>query len=57
MFPLSESVICDALTPLGISSGPASIAYANAGINTAGRIVEVVSGMPYELKFVQKRPG
>jgi CubicO group peptidase (beta-lactamase class C family) len=28
--------------------------YANAGINTAGRIVEVVSGMPYE-EFMEKR--
>ena len=29
-------------------------AYANAGINTAGRIIEVVSGVPYE-DFMQKR--
>jgi CubicO group peptidase (beta-lactamase class C family) len=28
--------------------------YANAGINTAGRIIEVVSGMPYE-KFLDQR--
>jgi len=28
--------------------------YSNAGINTAGRIVEVVSGMPYE-EFMDKR--
>ncbi len=28
--------------------------YSNAGINTAGRIIEVVSGMPYE-EFLQKR--
>jgi len=28
--------------------------YSNAGINTAGRIIEVVSGMPYE-KFMQDR--
>ena len=28
--------------------------YSNAGINTAGRIVEVISGMPYE-DFMQKR--
>ena len=28
--------------------------YSNAGINTAGRIIEVVSGMPYE-EFMQKR--
>ena len=28
--------------------------YSNAGINTAGRIIEVVSGMPYET-FIQER--
>jgi CubicO group peptidase (beta-lactamase class C family) len=28
--------------------------YSNAGINTAGRIIEVISGMPYE-EFLQKR--
>ena len=28
--------------------------YSNAGINTAGRIIEVVSGMPYE-DFLEKR--
>ena len=28
--------------------------YANAGINTAGRIIETVGGMPYE-QFLQKR--
>jgi CubicO group peptidase (beta-lactamase class C family) len=28
--------------------------YANAGINTAGRIIEVVSGMPYE-QFMEQR--
>jgi len=28
--------------------------YSNAGINTAGRIIEVVSGMPYE-EFLEKR--
>src|SRR5947207_1272235 len=28
--------------------------YSNAGINTAARILEVVSGMPYE-EFMQKR--
>jgi CubicO group peptidase (beta-lactamase class C family) len=28
--------------------------YSNAGINTAGRIIEVVSGMPYEV-FLEKR--
>ena len=28
--------------------------YSNSGINTAGRIIEVVSGMPYE-EFMAKR--
>src|ERR1700730_12075761 len=28
--------------------------YSNAGINTAGRIIEIVSGMPYE-EFLDKR--
>jgi CubicO group peptidase (beta-lactamase class C family) len=28
--------------------------YSNAGINTIGRIIEVVSGMPYE-EFIEKR--
>jgi CubicO group peptidase (beta-lactamase class C family) len=42
-----------ALTPLASEPG-AKYAYANAGINTAGCIVEVVSGMPYE-KFLHER--
>jgi CubicO group peptidase (beta-lactamase class C family) len=39
----------------GLNSEPGTkYAYSNAGINTAGRIIEVVSGMPYE-DFLQKR--
>ncbi len=51
--PLSERVVSYALTPLQ-SEPRTKYAYANAGINTAGRIIEVVSGMPYE-KFLDTR--
>jgi CubicO group peptidase (beta-lactamase class C family) len=40
-------------TPLQSEPGT-QYAYSNAGINTAGRIIEVVSGMPYE-EFMDKR--
>ena len=40
-----------ALTPLQFEPG-SKWKYSNAGINTAGRIIEVVSGMPYE-KFLK----
>jgi CubicO group peptidase (beta-lactamase class C family) len=40
-------------TPLQSEPGT-KYQYSNAGINTAGRIIEVVSGMPYE-EFLQKR--
>ena len=42
-----------AMTPLQFDPD-SKYQYANAGINTAGRIIEVVSGMPYE-DFMQKR--
>jgi CubicO group peptidase (beta-lactamase class C family) len=42
-----------AMTPLLFEPG-SKYQYSNAGINTAGRIIEVVSGMPYE-DFLQKR--
>ena len=51
--PLRDAVRTYALTPLQTQPGT-KYAYANAGINTAGRIVEVVSGMPYE-KFMDER--
>ena len=35
------------MTPLHFEPGT-KYQYSNAGINTAGRIIEVVSGMPYE---------
>jgi CubicO group peptidase (beta-lactamase class C family) len=40
-------------TPL-VSAPGAKWAYSNTGINTLGRIIEVVSGQPYA-EFVQKR--
>jgi CubicO group peptidase (beta-lactamase class C family) len=42
-----------ALTPLESDPGT-KYAYSNAGINTAGRIIEVVSGVPFE-EVLQKR--
>ena len=51
--PLREAVVSYALSPLKFEPSR-KYEYSNAGINTAGRIVEVVSGMPYE-KFMQER--
>lgn len=42
-----------ALTPLQFEPG-SRYQYSNAGINTAGRLIEVISGMPYET-FMQRR--
>ncbi len=42
-----------AMTPLGTEPG-AKYQYANSGINTAGRIIEVASGQSYE-EFLQTR--
>ena len=42
-----------AMSPLLFQPGTKS-QYANAGLNTAGRIIEVTSGMPYK-EFLQKR--
>jgi CubicO group peptidase (beta-lactamase class C family) len=52
-YPLQVSVMSYAMTPLNNQPG-AHYDYSNAGINTAGRIIEVVSGMPYE-KFMEQR--
>ena len=52
-YPLAEAVMSYALTPLRTEPGT-KFEYSNAGINTAGRIIEVVSGMPYE-EFMDKR--
>ena len=51
--PLSVAAGSYAMTPLGSEPG-AKHTYSNAGINTAGRIIEVASGMPYE-DFLQAR--
>jgi CubicO group peptidase (beta-lactamase class C family) len=51
--PLREAVRSYALTPLLFEPG-SKYQYSNGGINTAGRIIEVVSGMPYET-FLDKR--
>jgi CubicO group peptidase (beta-lactamase class C family) len=50
---LKDGVASYAKTPLQYDPGT-KYQYSNAGINTAGRIIEVVSGMPYE-EFLQKR--
>lgn len=51
--PLSEAVSIYAQQPLEFEPG-ARWMYSNPGIATLGRIVEVVSGMPYE-KFLDER--
>jgi CubicO group peptidase (beta-lactamase class C family) len=51
--PLREAVMSYALSPLQFEPGT-KYQYANAGINTAARIIEVVSGMPYE-DFMRER--
>jgi CubicO group peptidase (beta-lactamase class C family) len=50
---LREAVLSYALTPLNFEPGT-KYDYSNAGINTAGRIIEVASGMPYE-EFMARR--
>ncbi len=51
--PLREAVLSYAMSNLLFDPGT-KFSYANAGINTVGRIIEVVSGMPYE-QFLQNR--
>ncbi len=53
LLPLRDAVRSYAMTPLQSEPGT-KYQYSNAGINTAGRIIEVVSGMPYE-DFLDKR--
>ena len=50
---LKDAVRSYAITPLQYEPGT-KYAYSNAGINTAGRVIEVVSGMSYE-DFMAKR--
>jgi CubicO group peptidase (beta-lactamase class C family) len=51
--PIREGAITYGLSPLKFDPG-SQYEYCNPGINTVGRIIEVVSGMPYE-KFLQER--
>jgi CubicO group peptidase (beta-lactamase class C family) len=53
LFPLRTRVRSYAMLPLEFEPG-SKFLYSSAGINTAARIVEVVSGMPYE-KFLDQR--
>ena len=51
--PLRDAVRSYAMSPLKFQPGTKFL-YSNAGLNTAARILEVVSGMPYE-KFLADR--
>ena len=53
VLPLRDAVKSYTITPLQYEPGTKYV-YSNAGINTAGRIIEVASGMPYET-FLEKR--
>lgn len=53
LLPLHLAVKSYALSPL-LFEPDTRWSYSNTGINTAGRIIEVVSGMPYE-KFMDER--
>jgi len=50
---LRDAVRSYAMTPLQFEP-ESKYQYSNAGLNTAGRIIEVVSGIPYE-EFMRKR--
>ncbi len=51
--PLREAVRSYAMSPLQFEPGT-KYQYSNAGVNTAGRIIEVVTGMAYE-QFMDQR--
>jgi CubicO group peptidase (beta-lactamase class C family) len=53
MMPLADAVRSYAAQPLEFQPD-GKWAYSNEGVNTAGRVIEVVSGMPYQ-DFMQKR--
>ena len=53
ILPIRQNVISYPLFGLHYDPGT-KYEYSNGGINTAGRIIEVVSGMPYE-KFMDER--
>jgi CubicO group peptidase (beta-lactamase class C family) len=51
--PLTTSIEHDLLEPL-LSDPGTKYQYSNEGIDTAGRIIEIVSGLPYD-RFLQER--
>jgi CubicO group peptidase (beta-lactamase class C family) len=53
LLPLQVAALSYAMTPLQFEPGT-RYQYSNAGINTAGRIIEVVSGITYE-EFLELR--
>src|SRR5262245_30021076 len=53
LWPPSLRVRSNAMTPLEFDPGT-TYQYSNAGINTAARIIEVVTGTPFE-KFLASR--
>ncbi len=53
VLPIADSVAQSAKQPLKFEPG-SGYQYSNCGINSVGRIIEVVSGMPYE-RFMQER--
>jgi CubicO group peptidase (beta-lactamase class C family) len=53
IMPLKDAVLSYTKNPLLHDPGT-GYRYSNAGINTAGRIIEIASGMPYE-EFLDKR--
>jgi CubicO group peptidase (beta-lactamase class C family) len=53
LLPLRVAVGSYAMTPLQFEPGT-RYQYSNAGLNTAGRIIEVVGGMPFE-EFLESR--
>ncbi|MBI5774626.1 MAG: beta-lactamase family protein [Verrucomicrobia bacterium] len=53
LYTLRERAVSYALTPL-LFEPDSQYLYSNAGINTAGAIIEAVSGMPYA-EFMEKR--
>ncbi len=51
--PLDQQVLSFTMNPLEFQPGE-GYRYSNEGIDTVGRVIEIVSGMPYE-KFLQTR--
>ena len=53
LIPLDQRMHAYVMSPLQFEPGAKHL-YANAGINTAARIVELVSGMPYETFLAER---